>query len=97
MLELFKDPDGNLIISTDAKDEREFADECAEVFEGYLSDNSLIENKELITLTVDICCAYRGYKNDVTVRKQFIAGERFPVAADRVAVYGEPVAAEAKE
>lgn len=93
MIELFKDGD-TMAIRTDAKDEREFISQASEAF-GTLIINGQFEGDwefqfgYWLPQIVDICCAYRNYKNDVVVRKQFIAGDYYPLQKDSVIAVGQ--------
>jgi len=82
-------------IVTDAKDEREFLDQMSEAFTELVESGRYDGDWEFqfnfwLPQMVDICCAYRGYKNGVMIRKQFIAGEFYPIQDDSVIVVGLP-------
>jgi hypothetical protein len=82
MVKLYKDGD-TMAIVTDAISEDEFLDQLGQAW------HTLIENKYFehdwyfqfsywLPQVVDICCKYRGYKNNVLQRQLLCAGSVFP-------------------
>ena len=93
MVELFKNGD-TMAIRTDAKDERDFIDQIGEAFSKLIQSNRYEGDWEFqfgfwLPQVVDICCAYRNYKNTVTVRRQLIAGDYYPLPEHCVITIGE--------
>jgi hypothetical protein len=78
-VELFKDG-VHMAVKTDCKDERDFIDELSELL-SILIDNDEYERDWEFQLNywipqiVDICCAYRNYKNTVTKKTVLFTGE----------------------
>jgi hypothetical protein len=78
MIELYKDGD-HMAILTDAPDELDFLSSLSQLL-GEMIDAKLFEGDWEFQLgnwlpqIVDICCKYRGYKNDVSERRVLCAG-----------------------
>lgn len=63
-------------ISSRADNEKEFLSEIAQVLASTPSADWHTRLKELLPLTVEMCCKYRGYKTDVVVeRRELVAGD----------------------
>jgi len=78
MIELYKDGD-KMAIKTEAPDEREFMNEMCELLARLIEKNAYPKDWYFQLLNwldqvVDICCKYRGYKNQVEERRILIAG-----------------------
>jgi hypothetical protein len=78
MIELYKDGD-RMAILTDAPDEDTFIRDMATVFGGLIEHGSFDYDWEFqfgywLPAIVDICCKYRGYKNNVAERRVLCSG-----------------------
>ena len=81
-IQLHKDGD-TMAIVTDALDEQDFTQEFSKLLSEMIDENSFEGDWEFqfdiwLPQFVDICCKYRGYKNNVEEKKVLIAGSFTP-------------------
>jgi len=79
MIKINKDGDG-FQIKTNCLDEREFMDSLVKLLiemiqTGCFENDWEFQLTYILPLIVDICCKYRGYKNNVAESKILIAGD----------------------
>ncbi|RPI71575.1 MAG: hypothetical protein EHM45_23345 [Desulfobacteraceae bacterium] len=92
MLKLFKDGD-DMAILTDAVDERSFMGELAETLAALIDAGAhdgdwSFQFSFWLPLAADICCKYRGYKNDVIERSVLCASSHGTLPTCRIeAIY----------
>ena len=90
MIKLFKDGHSMAIV-TNCYDERDFQMEFAQLLAEEIERGSYEHDWEFqfghwLPQYVDICCKYRGYKNEVRERKELIAGDLSYAGLNPVAV-----------
>ena len=78
MIELYKDGD-NMAILTDASGEEDFLDQFSKLFGEMIEEETFAHDWEFqlyrwLPEVVDICCKYRGYKNNVSERRVLCSG-----------------------
>ena len=79
MINLYKDGD-SMAIETNAKDEHSFNYEFAELLSDIIEEGAhdgdwSFQLQIWLPQYVDICCKYRGYKNNVTETRVLLAGD----------------------
>ena len=76
MIKIFQDEKGDTAITTDAEDERAFLDDLsvALIEDIATRKNSIDTTRKLLSQIIDICCKYRGYKNNVTEKRVLTVG-----------------------
>lgn len=81
---LYKNGD-SMAIETDCKNEDDFISQFNELIDVMIENGDFLGNEEAacdwkfqldywIPCLVDICCAYRGYKNNVVKRTVYLSG-----------------------
>lgn len=81
-IRLYKDGD-QMAIETDCEKEETFIEGMSLLLEDLIDKDEFIGDWEFqfrfwLPCIVDLCCAYRGYKNDVEIRKSLLAGRVHP-------------------